>query len=186
MMLPTLIPMPNLLKIPESLIKSYQDILNNPYISSPPKTILHNQTSFETGIHQRFKFNTDLADWIKNNIVDQWQDDSSGIALTTGPCQGPHVDKRRFFNLVYLLDPGGTDVRTVFYKPKSHNIKFNHDSGFFLNYDDLTIVESHQLNPYSWNFLYTGTIHSVENITGVRTSIQLGLMVDISDELLLR
>jgi hypothetical protein len=178
--------MPNLPKIPESLVKSYSDTLNNPYITSPIKTVVYNQKSVDTGVHQRFNFDENLATWIRNNIVDQWQDNASGISTTTGPCQGPHVDKRRFFNLIYLLDPGGDNVRTVFYKPKSHNIKFNHDSGFFLNYDDLEIIESHQLKSCSWNFLYTGTIHSVENITRVRASVQLGLMFDISDELLLR
>jgi hypothetical protein len=184
--IPTLIPLPNLPSIPQNLLVEINNLKIDPYINHPPKITLKNQKEIKSGSHQRFAFDEPLTRWIKHNILDQYRSDSSGISVNTGPSQAPHVDKRRFFNLMYLVDPGGLDVNTVFYKPVTHNLNFDTDSRFCKNYDELEIISKHKLIPHTWNFLYSNTIHSVENITGSRITVQLGLMFDISNQLLSR
>ncbi len=87
-----------------------------------------------------------------------------------------------------MIDPGGDNVRTVFWEPKSNSCDMVKEKLYFNHYDQLEEIESHVIKQHEWALLYgMNQIHSVENIQTDRISLQIGLMRDpLSDLLILK
>ena len=92
---------------------------------------------------------------------------------STGGVAIPHTDRTRNWTLVWLTDTGGTDVSTVFWQEQGHDI--DRPPGYYPNsYNDLIELETHVLESNRWILLNAKVIHSVENLQGIRKSIQIG------------
>jgi hypothetical protein len=117
----------------------------------------------------------DLKDWIITHITDRGHlidvavtdYDNNKVALR------PHTDRTREYTLMYLLKTGGDDHRTVFYKPKDTTINVVRNMDF--DYNELNEIDSIHVPLYTWTLLHAVTVHSVENIPGMRVAIQIGL-----------
>jgi hypothetical protein len=104
---------------------------------------------------------------IRNNAVYYLQ------VVTGGKSVAPHIDasSARKDGFLYLLQAGGTDVRTVWYEVKEEyrDQKLIEYTG--IPYDKLDIIESHCLEEDTWHWLNFSKIHSVENQQSLRLSI---------------
>lgn len=114
-------------------------------------------------------------DWCRQNIHQTVIDARYSSTRPGLPRSGPHTDRTRNFTMLYLLRTGGPDHRTVFYQQlggypvvRESKIRVNH-------YDDLLEIESVQIPLQTWTMFNSSVIHSVENISQGRDSIQLNL-----------
>lgn len=89
----------------------------------------------------------------------------------------PHIDdsKARKYGIIYLLDTGGDDVITKWYKKKPEAEHLSVDEGKLITYDNLECVYEHKLDIHTWYLGDYSEIHSIENLTRMRTA--LGVVV---------
>lgn len=88
---------------------------------------------------------------------------------------GAHIDRTRNYTLMYLLEPGSDHHETVFYKERGITELIRPKEYHVDNYDQLEIIKKIKLKVNSWNLIHARILHSVENITDGRTSIQISL-----------
>ncbi len=170
-------------KIPKDIINYSLDMDNFFYGGKPSRILTKNKKNFSAGLNRRQELNKELENWLRKNIICDWQD--AGYSRTTGPCHGPHIDRARFFTLQYVIDPGGQNVSTVFYRAKTQKLDIEPGWFYINNYDEIEPIE-HQFIPKDvWVLINARNhIHSVENIEGVRVSVQIGLMKDPMEDIL--
>jgi hypothetical protein len=175
--IPRMIFLDQLPPVPDELL-DYDFDLEDYFFGIPERRICtKNGVDFPAGLHRRQDINEDLAKWLKDNIIPDWY--SAGFGRDVAPCNGPHVDRSARYKLLYLIEPGGNNVETVFWEPKNNKCSFTVNTMFFNNYDDLEKVETYVLKPKQWVILYGSYgIHSVENIESTRVTLQLGLQKD--------
>lgn len=175
--IPTVVPLYHLPNVPEHLLTYDFDFEDYFFGNQTNRVCVRDGNSFVAGRHRRQEVSDDLKSWLKDNIISNWH--SVGFGRDVSPCNGPHVDRSARYKLLYLIEPGGESVETVFWQPKSNLCDFTVDTMFFNNYDNLERTETHILKPNQWVILYGSYhIHSVENITGCRVTLQLGLHRD--------
>jgi hypothetical protein len=174
---PRIIILDQLPVVPEELLKYDFDIEDYFFGLREPRICTKNGVNFNGGLHRRQGINEDLSAWLKDNIISDWH--SAGFGRDVAPCNGPHVDRSARYKLFYLIEPGGSNVETVFWEPKNNQCSFTTDTMFFNNYDDLERVDTFVLKPNQWAIFYGSyNIHSVENIESTRVTLQLGLQKD--------
>jgi hypothetical protein len=101
-----------------------------------------------------------------------------------GTYMRPHIDgnKRGKHCLQYLLDAGGTDVTTTWYKENNYSIVRPLSTSVFTEVRDITIakldsltkVEEVIFDPNRWAIFRTDIIHGVEPILTNRCAITIG------------
>lgn len=91
----------------------------------------------------------------------------------------PHVDANRNFSIHYLLEPGGTDADTIWWQEENNQLErlelknnFNLTDAI-IDYSTLQEVAKIRIPKHRWICLNTNILHSVENITSPRISIQI-------------
>ncbi len=117
--------------------------------------------------------------WARTNIEPKLNDIRAFVAINKSGqakwSQGPHTDTTRTHTLIYLLDAGGDNIKTVFYKEQGID---NIDRGFKVrptDYAKLDPIESIELKINTWTLLNATVIHSVENLSRARKTIQVAL-----------
>jgi hypothetical protein len=124
---------------------------------------------------------TEFEEWAKDYIHPHPFEAGATVSIGDAPIHGPHVDFRRRYNMVYVLNPGGDNVRTVWYKEHGYPIERLHAAGpegksyWVKNYSDLEVIDDVVLEPGIWYLLNTKIIHSVENIIGNRSMLTVSL-----------
>jgi hypothetical protein len=114
-------------------------------------------------------------DWAKKNITEMSKDIRIASTLPGLERCGAHVDRIRNYTLIYLLETGGPDHKTVFYREKGQNALFRPGGYHVDDYSNLDhIIEIKQI-PMRWNLVQAKILHSVENILEGRKSIQISL-----------
>lgn len=172
----------NLPSIPDHLIKYSLDMDQFFYGGNPARVLKKDGKEITAGLNRRHDLNPELEKWLRENIISDWHD--AGYSRTTGPCHGPHVDRSRFFTLQYVIDPGGPNVATVFYRAKTQKLDMEPGWFYINNYDQIEPIEHQFIPPGVWVLINARNhIHSVENIESTRVSIQIGLMKDPVDEI---
>lgn len=116
----------------------------------------------------------ELLAWARENISDQIK--TVWVQSIKGGNFGPHIDgpgrtsgSRRYFNLMYIINPGGEKVLTHFYKPVDANIG---DKTVF-DYNEVTLAETFQYKNNTWNLMNNQEIHSVEGVTDTRLGLSI-------------
>lgn len=114
----------------------------------------------------------ELEMWLRNNISDKALKYELAITLDDNDAHSilPHTDRAREFTLIYLLEGGGENHRTVFYNTKNHK---NIDRMMTFEYSELIECDSIVIPIKQWTLLNAQSIHSVENIPQTRIAIQL-------------
>lgn len=113
----------------------------------------------------------ELDTWVKNNIHTKFK---INVQIITGPgFFAPHVDiaRREVFN--YLLDTGGTNVSTCFYKVKPEYQNLFADPGTVIPYERIYEIDRVVFEPNRWHVLNVQTVHSVENISSQRIALSI-------------
>ena len=160
-------------KIPNSLIAKaislYQD--KDEIVSYRP-----NQYNLPNKEFPRFPVSNDFVDWIRTNITDKCHAIDIAVTGSSKPeinTMQPHTDRDREYTLMYLLQSGGDDHRTVFYEHKNKELVLKRQMNFV--FEDLVEVDSIQIPLKTWTILNAQTIHGVKNIPGRRIAIQVAL-----------
>jgi hypothetical protein len=129
----------------------------------------------------RYSLGEEFDTWIKQTFSepdepDDWFMDS-GFTFLLGPngdedtC-GPHTDTR-IWHLFYLIESGGNPT-TEFWVEKDKPIL--RGSLITTNtYDNLMLIERTVFPEKKWIIMNSRMLHSVENLKGMRTSIQVSM-----------
>jgi hypothetical protein len=139
-----------------------------------------------TTYSSRISMGEDFNHWIKDNIYPPGiVPEEVGIAFIPGQQidggsshQGAHVDSTRNYALIYLLDPGGDNVITTWYKeegqPTYRPRKTDLDQLTVNDYTRLIEIDSVCLPTNCWVLFNARTLHDVANIETLRVSFHIG------------
>jgi hypothetical protein len=133
---------------------------------------------------QKYKFNhIPLINWVKENIV-EIKDKQKHICVHESVDNKPstqivHSDIQRKMVLVYIIDTGGDNVITTWYRERGKSLYRGKESGNklcdsgFIDYDNLDVIESVKLESRCWYVLDGEILHDVDNITSQRKSLHI-------------
>lgn len=154
-------------------VNSFDPYVNNPRTNYMDRTIVRDNKVEQNKMFYKYSLHPDLLEWIKINISNEFS--GCSLARTTqvdGSIVAPHIDRTREYTLIYLLETGGNEHRTVFYETIDKSIKYTR--GLQLDYNQVKEIDSVQIPLYCWTMLNAAVPHSVENIPNTRLAIQLG------------
>ena len=173
-------PLPQLPEIPQELVPNLQYLnqeLGSTVYTSDPREMTRDGKKFLAGTHQRYRLGQEsknLLGWIRENIIQDY--DRVDYTLTAAPCHGPHFDRTRDYVCIYVVKPGGSDVRTVCYDADHTHPCYNTPDRYVNDYDDLREIESYLMPTGVWYLLEGRTqMHSVEGITSDRITVQISI-----------
>jgi len=116
----------------------------------------------------------ELEAWLKNNITPVYRD--VGIRYAFGSdnpgTAGVHTDQTRKYVLQYLVRDGGATL--TYWQEEGYPV-MREPHARVGNYSKLTVLDSCQLKEGHWAILDTRILHSVENLTADRISVQMSL-----------
>ena len=169
--------LPQLPHPPESLLIETQNIVKKHdleyYVANVGRKLGENYKKYP-----RTVLTPQLVDWLKENISDSATEYALSVSIVEPGVDTlkPHTDRMRNYTLMYLLNTGGENHRTVFYKHFDSNFVIERKQNF--QYSDIIEVDSIQVPLRTWTLLNAQAIHSVENIPGMRLAIQLSLEIN--------
>lgn len=114
--------------------------------------------------------------WIADNIPLKGVH-ASIQEFTNGKFFIPHRDLLRDVAYNYILETGGDNVKTCFYKPKPEFEHLNVTARTFIPYDRIDLIESTVFEKDQWHKLDVSKIHSVENIDPTTRRFSLTLSI---------
>ena len=119
----------------------------------------------------------DWDDWVRENIVDDFIETGLRVSEPVSDTHGAHTDPLRKWKLYYLLERGGNDAVTCFYKEKAQPVIRDLDDGMVVcnNMDELEVIDRVQWPMHQWVLLNTMIIHGVEGIQGYRYNFTVSI-----------
>jgi hypothetical protein len=177
-------------KVPQELIGDFSRFQQNRLIVSTDKKrpgelnreVIDHESRIDLYQYYGFEITGPLLDWVRANIL------ATPVvtnALYIGPTQDsldtdksryPHVDITRKWPLMYIIDTGGSNVRTKFFKHRDRPLYIPGDQSENYRMEDLTEIDDVCIEPNRWCILNGRIIHQVVNIEQpFRTSIQLSM-----------
>jgi len=134
-----------------------------------------NGETFSNGRGARYAVGDLATAWVDKHITTDYND--VGLYVIFGDQYHtvlPHTDQTRVLSLLYLMDPGGDNVTTNFWKEQGHSVHREMKS-FGCDYNQLELLHTEQWPLRTWILLNTNILHSVENLTGRRVQFQVSL-----------
>ena len=113
--------------------------------------------------------------WVRENITDRVKDIKYCFTIPGRPTLGPHCDITRSVALIYLLQQGGDNPRTVFWKERGQDELIRPLGHKVTDYSQLEEVASITLPVNTWMIINARLLHSVENIPLGRKAIHISL-----------
>jgi len=162
---------------PEELLEYTQKIVDTQdllyYVTNVGRTLSSNYKKYP-----RTALVPELETWLKENITDTATEYALSVSIIEPGVDTllPHTDRMRNYTLMYLLNGGGENHRTVFYKHRDPNLIIERKKNY--PYSDLVEVDSIVVPLRTWTLLNAQQIHSVENIPGMRLALQLSLEIN--------
>jgi len=132
-----------------------------------------NSVVIQDADYRRFPANPELSQWIMDNVSSTYT--SAGISFHGTPTPQtvcPHSDRKRKVGLLYVIDPGGPEVDTVFWQEVAQPLH-REPATVPCSYRDLTEVSRYRLTAGDWALIDTTVIHSVEGLQGLRKTLQI-------------
>lgn len=136
---------------------------------------IRNGETFPNGRGARYAVGDLAIAWADKNVTTDYND--VGLYVIFGDQYHtvlPHTDQTRVLSLLYLIDPGGDNVTTNFWKEQGHSIHREMKS-FGCDYSQLELLHTEQWPLRTWILLNTNILHSVENLTCRRVQFQVSL-----------
>lgn len=119
----------------------------------------------------------DWDTWVRENIVDDFIETGLRVSEPVSDTHGAHTDPLRKWKLYYLLERGGGDAITCFYKEKGQPVVRDHSDEMIVcnNIDELEVIDQVQWPMRQWVLLNTMIVHGVEGIQGHRTNFTVSI-----------
>ena len=134
-----------------------------------------NGDTFPNGRGARYTLPKQAEEWVRRNILDEFND--TGLYVIFGDKYHtvlPHTDQTRVLSLLYLLDPGGENTHTNFWKEDGYSVHREMKT-FGTDYDKLELINTQRWPLRTWVLLNTNILHSVEELTRHRIQLQVSL-----------
>jgi hypothetical protein len=124
---------------------------------------------------------TPLVKWIEKNLPGVTIDMMRIQAVTPGT-HIVHSDLNRLWSLIYVIETGG-DAVTSWYKENGKSLSrtktcFAQSDTGFVDYNDLTVIDSVKIEKNQWALLRVDVLHDVDNITSIRKGITISFYPD--------
>ena len=146
---------------------------------------LQDGTQCQSVTSQKWSISAELEQWVRDNVYSgPWVDIGINSHNTVSSIMGPHVDDIKNEIILYVVETGGDNVETAWWQEKGFPVErpdklpVNNNGGFYTSSDDyrqLDELERVCLPTGKWVRMNTLVLHSVENITGRRTIVKIGL-----------
>lgn len=138
------------------------------------RSVTKGRKTYVSAFNQAVDLGPDALEWARQTVGIS----SSAIRVNfTQPgrsLSGPHTDRSRDWVLIYLLQAGGPDHVTVFYRELGHPlIRPRHTA--VNHYGSLTVLSRLQVPLRRWTLMNTRVLHSIENISQGRYAIQVSV-----------
>lgn len=154
-----------------------KDIMNDWGSEYVDRTLQKDGQSFVNSFNRSLYLDDECLAWARENVTKHALDIRSTYTLPGLDRNGPHIDRTRFYTLIYLLQGGGPDHRTVFYRENGVE-EYYRPLGYHVDdYSQVTQVAEVKLTENKWNLLEGRVLHSIENIPNSRKSVQVSLNV---------
>lgn len=128
----------------------------------------------------RFDVPLTFRQWIVDNISQDIDEASISVSdIGNDGVLGPHTDRRRDYVLMYIVNPGGNNVRTCFWQEKNHPL-YRDRITLVDDYNKLDLIDSADFGQYQWVLLNAKILHSVEHIESRRIAFQIAFDNNIS------
>lgn len=185
----------NIPPLPAELEQLLEDTISKTKISTPEESLkLTNWDTNDPGYGKRVfikdgksiqgtrSYHHDLPepirDWVKKNVLDRWL--FCNLAITPGTCNihGIHTDKTRRYLIIYMIDPGGSNVITRWYQEKGFPVaRTEIGHSLIKNYDEHELIEiaSHIIQPKTWIAFDAKILHDAQNIVSDRIALHIGM-----------
>lgn len=156
---------------------------NSSYID---RLLHHNQKSSPSSYSYNYIFDDSCLSWTQKNISRHVQDIRLSITPPGRSTWGPHCDRSRNWTMIYLLQTGGDDHETVFWRCRSDAEILREPGSHVNDYDLLDRIACVKIPLRTWTLLNGQILHSIENIGQGRVAIQISLQnfpddVDLCD-----
>jgi hypothetical protein len=143
------------------------------HLTKSPILVDKDQIGFTDDSYSRWAAKPELVEWLKENISDSIKLAGVQVISSDVPL---HCDKRKWA-LNYIIEPGGDNVSTGFYKLPGQSVLQPPGSRYaFARDEEELCVTSFKTN--EWHILNTNVLHKVAGITGKRVAITIGLNSD--------
>jgi hypothetical protein len=115
--------------------------------------------------------------WVRENIVDDFIESGLRVSEPVSDTHGAHTDPLRKWKLYYLLERGGEEATTCFYREKGQPVIRDLDDGSVVcnNMDELEVIDQVQWPMQQWILLNTMILHGVKNIQGYRYNFTVSI-----------
>lgn len=192
----TWLPLPQLPHPPQEIIDRALSIGHNPDVYKMDNSALNTKdkdyknriitktdgTKTKTRIQFGVNLGLDWEEWVKENIIENFVNTGLRISAYTEytTTHGAHSDG--WFNgkpsakLYYLLETGGDNVITSFYKEQGQPLERYGDPANMcscLDYSKLDLLSQTVFPKHQWVLLNTDILHGVENIEGDRINLAI-------------
>jgi len=145
------------------------------------KRICHNWygRSFNAGVNARIPF-IDFENWVKENITFHildaginyvTYDDPDNLPISTGA----HTDGTREFVLLWNIEAGGDAAELTFWKEKDQPL-YRAPKTPGTDLSKLEFLNKTKLPENKWLLVDARILHSVENLTSTRISLQISFL----------
>lgn len=164
--------------------KLTENVMNDHGDAFTHRPLYKDGTVYTNSFNWSTYMNDESLEWAKKYVTAQTKDVRS-VNTTPGRYRnGPHTDRSRDFTIIYLLESGGDDHETVFYKERGQDQLVRPRATHVDDYNNVEKIASFKLAVNRWNIVQGLVLHSIENIPEGRFSIQLSID-DIADDLVL-
>lgn len=138
-------------------------------VTSTDRHIKNEQGLYRNARLQRWRLSQALGDWLQQQGVHGFQD-VSVQTIEQGETLGPHTDSWQSCKLFYLLQSGGDNVETIWYRQHGHALV---REKWLLVEDTADLEEAHRMviPVGQWGFINVQIIHEVKNMTSPRQAV---------------
>lgn len=135
--------------------------------------------SYRSSNVERFPFDEIFLSWFEKFIYSNIRKCNlyqlSSQSIKNGSILHPHTDGPRGpYVLSYLIDTGGENVDTIWYKEKGKEILRQPATGL-IHFEGLEELFRYRVRPFTWTLMDARVLHSVIGMTSNRYMISIGL-----------
>jgi hypothetical protein len=141
------------------------------------KEFVLNGTTWQRAVYRRYEISSESGAWIREHIGEYSQAGSQ--IIYRGQSFSPHTDggPRRYI-LNYLIDAGGTDVATQWFREHNRDLIREGPALQYPEGENLELIKSETIPTATWTALFGKVIHSVVNVETQRLQLSVSFSAE--------